>query len=1790
MNSKYHFQSDRLVSVSGVKFGILSPERTKEISACEIYRHFTGTLKDQPGTHSDTRLGVIERGKICQTCLQDYVECPGHMGYINLAKPVFNPQYVNTIIKILMNICFRCSRLKINRNIDEEYLKQKINKIRKKHPKNRLIALKSMIIDSKSGNRTCSYCNALLPSAIRRDNQLSKLLVCYKDKDVSKTEIERKVNAEMVLAIFKSIPNEDIELLGFDPNYSRPEWMIITVLPFPPTTVRPPTKLDIGRMGEDDLSIKLNEILKSNNNLRTKIQQLDNKDIQKIKDIDFLWELLQFHITTYIDNESNKNGKTSTHRSGRPLKTLVQRIKAKEGRVRGNLMGKRVNDSGRTVITPDNQIGLDEIGVPKKIAINLIKPEIVSKINIDRLQQMVYNGMSKYPGAKYIITFKSKYKKILKLMSDNDRKNIKLSYGDIVCRNIIDGDWVFVNRQPSLHRMSMMGHRVVILPGETFRLNVQSVTPYNADFDGDEMNIHVPQNIESENELARLACLANQIISPKNALPIIGLVQDSVLGIYMYTKFGHTNVVNTMKMLNNLDVLSKSIDYQTVGNAIDSNYKSLLTSSRNIINMILPKVTMTSNKNKDIVKYGILQQNNIIDPEFLKIEKRGLFYTTWNDYNPHVTKKLFDNLARIATDWLLICGFTVGIRDCIPNLYVVNRKNRIVEVYEHATKYLVDYQQLNNIPNIKYESNDDLEDEPENISRYLELVNLLTSEVKSNHYTYNNKMKIEKLMTAIYYNIVLSNAIYELNCLNEAECFKFDVRYKTLNLFILLKEIKNKIMILIKFEIEFEYAILYTSLLQILDDLLDETNQSNVKNITDNEQLYQTIEDIIARIQYNLTDTIVYINNNTVSESDKTSNFDKWYKLFKTNFPNMSDMNDMKLNIEKYVKSGLDKISKPILLGNDSCRQISQQVEACCLFISTLLYLNTSAPDLEDRVEMKLYDLVLTATSIVNDIIIENIAYFQYNGYEKFNYSDNSFKTMYHAKSKGDAIKIGQIAGLLGQQDLEGKRQGNYYYRRSLPHYPKNSIEPKARGYVQNSYLEGLTMLEYFSHAQSGRIGQIDKTIKTAETGYIQRKLIKVAEGLVVHYDGTVRNSSNNVIQKLYGCDGIDSQCTEIIQLNLSDIDKYINYTTDELDKIKSRLVGIDELKIEIISNHYEKINALNKFVHDHYDSDITNKELYITSPINFSRLVKNNYYRFKLEEKKLNPDFKSNLNPVYVLSKINQFIDNVKSTFTSCNESQKYDNYNTILLEICINIELSPKKLINDYCFDQKSFDCLIEDIYSKYYKSVVAPGESVGIVSAQSIGEPLTQTTLNKFHAAGVGKASSRLNSGLSRLSEIFGLTKKSKMKTPSMNMEISKSFMDEISSQHLGSANIDVSIINCFQSFKFRKIINESYIYYDPNNKLPWSNVKLNASDKITICDNLFKLDTTDVQIEMPWVIYFTLKPIMKRELRSDILKFMIENCIFSYFKNKTKHNTKTSRSKPLDVRSISSKFKVYVSYDGMIVNDKIVSYAMVRFSSSLCGVSTANINIMNYMKDIENELINLNIKGISGIDEVFIEKEGSKHVLLTLGSDINEIIMNPTLSSIIKINTLNSNDLLEIEKLYGIEAARECFIREIYYTLKSDLSVRHIELLADNISYLGSLLSVNRHGVNRGNNGPLHRASFEETTTQFINSSMYVEVDPMIGPSSNVMFGQFIKSGTNFFEIRIDHEKLKKLESSVDNSNQIITPFNFDGVGKINIPTQSSVTFNNTNLIDLFVYKFAITQFKHNTELNIINEIS
>lgn len=691
--------------VTGVQFSILSPAEIKRRSVAEIYTNETYD-GDTPkvGGLFDPRMGVLDHGKKCPTDQLDNRYCPGYFGHIELAKKVFHIHYLKYTIKCLQSVCWKCLKLRVSPDSEE------ISKIlANKRGLNRFQSISTICAKAN----VCYDCGASQPHIIKKEPTLIGRLVAEwkpnKDDEGSE-QITIMWDADEVERILRRISDTDVNALGFNCNYCRPEWLICSVLGVPPPSVRPSVRSDNNTRMEDDLTHKLCDIIKTNKTLKNKIATNATKKV-----IDEWYQLLQYHVATLINN--NLPGiPPAQQRSGRSLKAIQDRLKSKEGRVRGNLMGKRVDYSARTVITPDPRLKLNQLGVPIEICMNLTFPEKVNKYNKERLTQYVRNGYYKYPGAKSIRRKASgnSMSKVISLSVQGLADIIQLEEGDIVNRHLIKGDYVLFNRQPSLHRMSMMQHDVVPLPYKTFRLNVSVTRPYNADFDGDEMNMHVPQSETSRIELKELASVPSQIISPAQHKPIISIVQDTLVGAYLFTRYdNYLTKSECLDILVDLATFDGKLPEPEIkaGTPEDKLPKSFpkykydtsqdLWTGRQIFSMIIPPINLKKNNMsysfyespENIVEIiGGHVKSGVFDKNILGQSEQSLIHIIFNQLGVEKTQLFLDDIQNLITNWIMKSGFSVGLSDMVADAastkkmreIIDSNKNKVVQIIEHT--------------------------------------------------------------------------------------------------------------------------------------------------------------------------------------------------------------------------------------------------------------------------------------------------------------------------------------------------------------------------------------------------------------------------------------------------------------------------------------------------------------------------------------------------------------------------------------------------------------------------------------------------------------------------------------------------------------------------------------------------------------------------------------------------------------------------------------------------------------------------------------------------------------------------------------------------------------------------------------------------------------------------------------------------------------------------------------------------------------------------------------------------
>ena len=650
--------------IESITFGVFSSKHVVDLAAAKIV---TPELYDREGYPvdgglMDIRLGVIDPGLRCKTCGGKLKECPGHFGYIELARPVIHIKFVRHVLDILKSTCKYCNRILVQEQALQKYTALLDKMTDEEGFELRRRKVKEIVTKYKSKDK-CPHCNKK-----QEKIRLEKPYTFY-ENDIRLSPIE-------VRARLEKVPNDDLKIFGLNMAAFRPEWMVLTVVPIPPVTMRPSITLESGERSEDDLTHKLGDIVRINQRLFENINAGAPEVI-----IEDLWDLLQYHVTTFFDNEVSQLP-PARHRGGQPLKTLSERIKSKEGRIRHNLAGKRTDFSARTVISPDPLLHLNEVGIPFSIAMHLTLPERVTEWNKEYLRKFVENGAKKYPGANYVIKPDGRRKAI----TDETKTEILDGFtpGCIVERHLLDGDVALFNRQPSLHRMSMMCHHVRVLPGRTFRLNPAVCHPYNADFDGDEMNLHIPQTEEARAEAEILMLVETQLISPGYGLSVVGCIHDGITGNYLLTK----ELVLTRQEAVDLLCNSGVEDFEGLPDKDKIDGKE-------VFSVLLPKDFYFTGKDKSGNEVKIVHgqlKSGFMDKANLGQESGLMLRNLYEKYGPRFTADFLGKVSKLGIAVLSRRGFSIGIRDMDLHEDTTQEiQDTISKAVEEAKKLIVQF-------------------------------------------------------------------------------------------------------------------------------------------------------------------------------------------------------------------------------------------------------------------------------------------------------------------------------------------------------------------------------------------------------------------------------------------------------------------------------------------------------------------------------------------------------------------------------------------------------------------------------------------------------------------------------------------------------------------------------------------------------------------------------------------------------------------------------------------------------------------------------------------------------------------------------------------------------------------------------------------------------------------------------------------------------------------------------------------------------------------------------------------
>jgi DNA-directed RNA polymerase subunit A' len=872
--------------IGSIEFSLLSPNEVRKMSATKV---ITADTYDDDGFPiamglMDPRLGVVEPGLRCKTCGQRVGKdkCPGHFGHIDLAMPVIHVGLIKTIRNCLRSTCRECGRILLTEKQKDDYLAEL--KRYEGEGRSNAVPLKQVITDCVKSEK-CPRCG----------REVGKIEL---DKPTSLRENGKKLTPSEVREWLEKIPDEDLPLLDINRRTARPEWMVLTVLPVPPVTVRPSVTLQSGERSEDDLTHKLVDVIRINQRLQ------ENRDAgapQLI--VEDLWELLQYHVTTYLDNQTS-GIPPARHRSGRPLKTLAQRLKGKEGRFRSNLSGKRVNFSARTVISPDPNLSINEIGVPIQIAEELTVPVRVTTHNIDWCRNIITQKYSKeslskpyVPGVNYIIKETEGMRRRVKVTEKNAEDVAeKLQIGSIIERQLMEGDIALFNRQPSLHRMSMMAHRIKVVPHKTFRFNLCVCPPYNADFDGDEMNLHIIQGEEAKAEAELLMKVQENILSPRFGGAIIGGIHDHISGCFLLTyKKRKIPVENALHILSAIGNKGKSPN-------INEEKGLKYISGEEIFSTLLPE-----------------------------------------DLNLEYKAKTCFNCEKCEAP------------ECPHNAYVIIKNGKLIQ-----------------------------------------------------------------------------GSIDE----NSIGAFKG----------------------------------------RILDRIIRDHGMDAGREFIDS----------VTKLAIS---AITFFG-------------------FTTSIDDEDIPEEAKRQIAKGIEKAMEKIENLVKAYEDG------QLESL------------PGRSLEETLEMEIMRVTGKTRDMAGEIAGKHLGL------------NNSAVIMAKSGARGSMLNLSQMSGCVGQQAVRGERIHRGYQYRTLPHFKQGDLGASAKGFVASSYKSGLSPTEYFFHSMGGREGLVDTAVRTSRSGYMQRRLINALEDVKVENDGTVRHAGGQIIQFIYGEDGIDP--TRSISGSAVDINRII--------------------------------------------------------------------------------------------------------------------------------------------------------------------------------------------------------------------------------------------------------------------------------------------------------------------------------------------------------------------------------------------------------------------------------------------------------------------------------------------------------------------------------------------------------------------------------------------------------------------------------------------------------------------------
>ena len=1357
----------RLAKPNYIQFGILTPDQIKALSVVEVNSPRTLDENRRIVEHGlyDLRMGPQSRhGELCKTCGGDIDTCPGHFGHIELAEPIYHPFCDTVILRILNVICHNCGKLLLDPQNPKNISKW-----------NELLNIKSasdriaLLVEMSANEKVCSKegdgndffggilgRNLLEPDQntdhyiptgcgathlkVVKDNSSEKVLVIKRIRGNSNDyEI---LSCKKVLDILSLMKDDEVRLLGLDPRYTHPRNFVLTRLPVIPTIARTSVQTDAINSSPDDLTTLLAHIIECNYEIKASYMSKASTTKATEDSVGRLRKLIK----VYIDNNDSKL--MVRDKQGRQLKGINQQIKGKNGLIRLNLMGKRLDFTARTVISGDPTISIEQVGVPESVAKTMTYEETVTDYNIEELRKMVQNGDT-YPGAKTITPVDGVKMLISALKNNPDCSDIQsyIKKGAKVERHMKDGDFVLFNRQPTLHKVSIMGHRVKVMKYSTFRLNLSVTTPYNADFDGDEMNLHLPQGHAARAEIKHLMLVPENVVVSQMNAPIIGIVQDSLLACYLMTR---RNVLIERQDVMNLMMWLDEWEGKLPEPAIM--YPKKLWTGKQIFSTIIPeRINMEgyhpSHNQKDnsfnpvddthvYIRKGELMMGMLSGAQ-LGSGKRGIIHVIWLDLGPDATKTFINGIQRITMNWLLLNGFSVGIGDMVPSDMVKNKVRGIISHAIDETNKLFYRACQGNIDRAPGQTP-------------LDAFEVEVQKMLKNTGSENGKIIKDTIhsMNNIRSMVISGSKGNDLNlaqiigCLGQQSLMGGRIPFKFLS----------------------HRALPHFSAYDYSAPAKGYVQNSYLLGLNPAEFFFHAIGG-----REGVIDTAV-----------KTADIGYTYQKM------VKSLEDIVIEYDGTARRAEGEVIQ-LLFGDDGIDSIYMEMES-------LDWVLLSDKEYENRYRLRVLDkekTVLPAIKIEPDEMDEEIAIDTNISGEELDFLNDEVDTE-ERNLKDDFVEWEN------ERDMELFENTEYNFTKGLENVMK----------VPTQKLDGVPMVKRFGEGwlDSSIISELKSS--PYEQKIIERYYQKIYK-LREDYRISIENGSQSVvlgsiytdnvmaipmsIKRILSTAEINNKIStnEVCKLNPAECARSVLGLVEKLTELGMRNFHNERFSKETDSIKLETSQARDSSTQDRSDdttdsafnntleNDIEMKQSY-ENMNRFDNYDENDYMD---SNQALSGDEYRTKDEGELRTQKDEFEKSDQFDYTMATKKERRErrkrmqfkktygcypndiNKPTTLFAMHIMHLMSPKQLCQIRRFNNDALQEAINVILRKFIKSQVSPGEAVGIVAAESIAQPMTQMTLNTFHSAGV--ANSTVTQGLPRLKEIIGAVEK--IKTPSCSLKI-------------------------------------------------------------------------------------------------------------------------------------------------------------------------------------------------------------------------------------------------------------------------------------------------------------------------------------------------------------------------------------------------------------------------------------